>query len=116
MKASMSISGGEGLTTFFNAKQKIGSEAIAVVKRNGTEMQYQAMKNAPVLTGFLKRNITLNFINSMTDFAAQVDSKASYAPYQEYGTRFMAGTPHIRPAYASQKKQFVDEISRLADK
>ena len=33
--------------------------------------------------------------------------------YQEYGTRFMAGTPHIRPAFIFQSKTFINEMEGL---
>ena len=46
-------------------------------------------------------------------FTARVKSEAEYAPYQEYGTRYQPGKPHIRPAYNKQKKRFVRDMRRL---
>lgn len=107
------LSGDSGLSQFLEAKTKIGTEVIAAVKRNGASMQEQAQRNAPVDTGFLKRQIFLNLINAGTDFSAEVSGDASYDPYQEYGTRFMPGKPHIRPAYYSQRDQFIKDINSL---
>ncbi|MDY0394789.1 HK97-gp10 family putative phage morphogenesis protein [Virgibacillus halophilus] len=82
-----------------------------VVKMNGSEMQRSAQRYAPVDTGNLKRNIKYN---SQDDgFTAQVASEAEYAAYQEYGTRYQSGKPHVRPAYHEQKSKFVTDMKRL---
>lgn len=82
-----------------------------VVKLNGSEMHRSAQRNSPVDTGNLKRGIML----SMEDdgFVAKVASTASYAPFQEWGTRFQPGTPHIRPSYFEQRNKFINDMKRL---
>lgn len=82
-----------------------------VLKMNGAEMQANAQRNAPVDTGALKRFVVLYVYDD--GFKVVVKSLAQYAPYQEYGTRFMTGTPHIRPAYYEQRKQFISDMKRL---
>jgi HK97 gp10 family phage protein len=82
-----------------------------VVSVNGAEMHQNAQRFAPVDTGNLKRNIRLDKENA--GFTARVTSGAEYAPYQEYGTRYMAGTPHIRPAYHIQSAKFKNDMQRL---
>lgn len=82
-----------------------------VVKMNGAEMQKSAMKKAPVDTGFLKRWIVLDIEDD--GYSARVESTAEYAKYQEYSTRFITGTPHIRPAFYEQEKKFVSDMKRL---
>jgi len=82
-----------------------------VVRLNGAEMQTKAQRNAPVDTGFLKREISLAITDS--GMSAKVTGEADYDPYQEYGTRFMEGTPHIRPSYKEQKEQFKKDMSKL---
>lgn len=44
---------------------------------------------------------------------AEVESTAEYAGYQEYGTRFMKGKPHIRPAFDEQKGKFKSDLGKL---
>lgn len=83
-----------------------------VVKLNTSEMQKVAMKNAPVDTGYLQRNIKQDS-NINGGFTGKVESAAEYAAYQEYGTRFQPGKPHIRPAFHNQKKKFIDDMKRL---
>lgn len=87
------------------------SDVKNVVKLNGSELQESAMRFAPVDTGYLKRNIHLSVENS--GMTARISSDASYAPYQEYGTRYQAGTPHVKPAYNKQKPQFIDDMKKL---
>lgn len=44
---------------------------------------------------------------------AEVESTAEYAAYEEYGTRFMKGKPHIRPAFDEQKEKFKADMKEL---
>lgn len=81
------------------------------VALNGSEMHRAAQRHAPVKTGNLKRNI--KYHSQDRGFTAKVASEAKYAPYQEYGTRFQSGKPHIRPAYYSQKRKFISDMRRL---
>ncbi|QOV19035.1 HK97 gp10 family phage protein [Blautia liquoris] len=82
-----------------------------VVRVNGAEMHQKTQRFAPVDTGALKRNIRLDIENQ--GMAAKVTSEAEYAPYQEYGTRYMAGTPHVRPAFRIQSAKFKNDMQRL---
>lgn len=86
------------------------NDVSKIIKVNGAEMQRKAMRAAPVDTGFLKRSITLD-VNALQ---AKVTSEAEYAAYQEYGTRFQNGTPHIRPAFYDQKPIFLKDMEKLA--
>lgn len=82
-----------------------------VVVMNTTEMHRKAQRNAPVDSGNLKRNI--RYYQENGGFTGKVASEAEYAPYQEYGTRFQAGTPHVRPAFHKQKSKFINDMKRL---
>lgn len=81
------------------------------VKLNGSEMQKAAQRYAPVDTTYLKRNI--KYHSEDDGFTARVESEAEYAAYQEHGTRYQSGTPHIRPAFHEQKIKFKRDMSRL---
>lgn len=82
-----------------------------VVRLNGSEMHRSAQRHAPVDTGNLKRAIKLDVEDD--GFTAKVASTANYAPYQEYGTRYQSGKPHIRPAYYEQRQKFIKDMKRL---
>lgn len=87
------------------------SKVKATVKKNGAEMQKKAMKEAPVLTHHLQKSIMLEITDG--GMTAEVESTAEYAAYQEYGTRFMKGKPHIRPAFEEQKEKFKVDMKEL---
>ena len=82
-----------------------------IVKLNGSKMLEKAERYAPNDTGFLERHI--NYYPEDNGFTAKVASEAQYAPYQEWGTRFQTGTPHVGPAFNQQKRQFIRDMKRL---
>lgn len=82
-----------------------------VVKMNGAELQAKAQRNAPVDTGTLKRSISLEFRDG--GLTAESEATAEYAPYVEWGTRFMNAQPFMRPAYYAQKEQFKRDLSKI---
>ncbi len=82
-----------------------------VVQCNGAELQTKAQRNAPVDTGNLKRSIRLEIRDN--GLTAETEATADYAPYVEWGTRFMKAQPFIRPAFNSQKERFKSDIDRL---
>ena len=102
-----------GTVQLKNALRKNASldDVKNTVKLNGSEMHSSAMKYSPVDTGFLRRNIKYNTEDS--GFTARVASEAEYAPYQEYGTRYQSGTPHIRPSFHEQSPRFKKDMERL---
>lgn len=82
-----------------------------IVKHHTSSMHRQAQRFAPVDTGALRRGIKLKIEDK--GYTGVVRSTASYAPYQEYGTRFQTGTPHIRPAYYNVLWDFHEDLDRL---
>lgn len=87
------------------------STVKTVVKKNGSEMQKKAQRNAPVDTGNLKNNIGLEISDG--GMTATVEPTAEYAPYVELGTRFMEAQPFLKPAFEEQKKQFEKYLKEL---
>lgn len=85
--------------------------AQEVVKMNGVELHKSAQRLAPVDTGHLKRSITLTVNEG--GLRAEVKPTAEYAPYLEYGTRYIAAQPFIRPSYQKQREQFLADLKRL---
>lgn len=82
-----------------------------VVQANGAQMQTKAQRKAPVDTGLLKRSIGLEFSDG--GLTATVEPTAEYAPYQEWGTRFMESQSFVKPAFNEQAKQFKDDLDKL---
>lgn len=87
------------------------SKVKATVKKNGAQLQKKAQKEAPIDSGHLHDVIFLEITDG--GMTAEVESTAEYAAYQEYGTRFMKGKPHIRPAFDEQKGKFKLDLGKL---
>lgn len=87
------------------------SAVKSAVKKNGSAMQKKAQKEAPIDSGHLHDVIFLEITDG--GITAEVESTAEYAAYQEYGTRFMKGKPHIRPAFDEQKGKFKSDLGKL---
>jgi HK97 gp10 family phage protein len=82
-----------------------------VIKANGAELQQRAMRDAPVDTGALKRSIQLDIRDG--GMSAHVNPTQHYAPYLEYGTRFMAPRPFLRQNFFFQRYQFIRDLEKL---
>ena len=93
-------------------KKRMDMSAVkTVVKRNGSDMQRKAQRNAPVDTGTLKRSIGIDISDG--GMTATVEPTAEYARYVELGTRFMEAQPYLKPAFEEQKKQFEKDLQKL---
>ena len=46
---------------------------------------------------------------------AEVEPTADYAPYVEYGTRFMEAQPYLKPAFDDQKEKFKRDMKKLVE-
>lgn len=88
------------------------SDVKKVVRKNGSDMQKKAQKNAPVDTGTLQRSITLEMRDSGK--TAEVEPTVDYGAYVELGTRFMTAQPYLKPAFNEQKEKFKQDMRKLA--
>ena len=86
-----------------------------VVRQNGSEMQQKIIDNADFkkgyATGATKRSIGLEIKDG--GFTAEVEPKTEYAPYLEYGTRFMEAQPFVKPGHEEQAAQFKKDMQKL---
>lgn len=98
-----------------------------VVRKNGEQLQRKAQRNADFKghfawekgkgrvfkkpTGTLKKSIGLEFTDG--GLTAEVEPTAEYAPYVEFGTRFMEAQPYLKPAWVEQKAKFIKDMERL---
>ncbi|EOS78950.1 HK97 gp10 family phage protein [Dorea sp. 5-2] len=82
-----------------------------IVKHNGSGLQARAQRNVPVKTGNLKRSIQLEISDG--GLLAKSEATAEYAPYVEWGTRYMEAQPYMKPAFNEQKEQFRRDMNRL---
>lgn len=105
----------QGTTALIKALDKRADMDLVfrTVQMNTAEMQKAAIRNAPVDTSDLKKDIKISVTVTKDGIVGRVASEIEYAPYQEYGTRFQEGTPHISPAYHDQKYKFIRDMKRL---
>lgn len=82
-----------------------------VVKSNGTQLNQKAKRLVPVDTGYLKGSITTSV--ELGGLQSTTTPTASYSSYVEYGTRFMAKQPFLKPAFDIQKNVFLNDLERL---
>ena len=88
------------------------SDVKKVVRKNGSDMQKKAQKNAPVDTGTLQRSTRLEIRDSGK--TAEVEPTVDYGAYVELGTRFMTAQPYLKPAFNEQKEKFKQDMRKLA--
>ena len=74
-------------------------------------MTERMQKGAPVDTGYLRRSISMSLLEA--GLTGIVGPTAEYAPYVEYGTRFMSAQPYVRQAFNYQKVKFMAEMKAL---
>ena len=77
---------------------KIGLTAVALA------LDSEAKRRAPVLTGNLRSSIN----NRTDDTGAYCDSNAEYSAHLEYGTKFQAAQPFLRPALYDNARKLKD--------
>lgn len=82
-----------------------------VVRYHTAKLQQKAIQNAPRRTGALKQSIMLEISDG--GLTGTVEAKMDYAPYVEWGTRFMPAQPFMEPAFDEQAPQFKSDLDRL---
>lgn len=110
--ADIKFNGLDELLNGLNALKKgcdIGT--AKVVKHCGAMCQREEMRKVKVVTGTLKRSIYLEISNG--GLTATIEPTANYASYVEFGTRFMAARPYVRPAYRKATNEFKKRMKRL---
>lgn len=100
-----------------------------VVRHNGSQMQSKIQKNADFRghvewqkgkgktfvkpTGATKRSVNLQI--SANGLEASSEPQTEYAPYVEWGTRFMSAQPFVRIGFAQQKEKFKSDMKKLTE-
>ena len=107
----MKLTGMNKLMTKLQNAESMNQQAAKVVKRHTANMTRKAQRKAPVDTGELRRSITASFYNGGLE--GVVRASMQYAPYVEYGTRYMTAQPFIRPAYHETVEEFKKDLDEL---
>lgn len=109
--SSIKVTGFDELQTKLKKNVQM-SDVKKVVRKNGSELQKKAKKNAPVDSGDLQESIMLELRDSGK--TAEVEPTVDYGAYVELGTRFMTAQPYLKPAFNEQKEKFKQDMRKLA--
>lgn len=71
------------------------------LERRAIRVEGAAKQACPVDTGRLRASITHQLGQDGEGLLADIGTDVEYAPYVEFGTRFMAAQPFLRPALGS---------------
>lgn len=114
MKVDISFKGDLLLeATLERSSKEIRSQAWKVLKNTAEYGKLRAKYYAPVDTGFLKANIVTD-LSDWPGMTTKIHSQAPYSGFVEYGTRFMAAQPFMRPALKDVESQFRKDMENAA--
>lgn len=90
---------------------------MEIVKKNGSDMQRKMRKNMhSAYTAGYSQGLTAGSVTEVysdAGFKVTVGPHMNYDPYLEYGTRFMAPRPAIRPAFLAQSAIFIKDLNKV---
>lgn len=86
-------------------------ETSLIVRKAANDIKSHAQVLAPFDLGTLRNSITMNAAPGAQ--RATVSTNVEYAPYQEYGTRFMAPQPFMLPAAERVRPAFIAAMKQL---
>lgn len=107
---SIKISGADKLSDALKHAQRM-VDVKACVSKHGADLNKVMVEKAPVKTGFLRRSIKLS--KGDDGMSVTVEPTAEYAPYLEYGTRFMRERPFVKPALEKVKPKFIRDVKKI---
>lgn len=103
----------EGITDVINHvvnAQKL-DDIKKIVRTHLASMSRFSARVVPVKTGFLKRSLTTQITDGgLTGIATYY---ADYAPYQEYGTRWISGKFYLKRGFDSIVSDFMSDIEKV---
>lgn len=86
-----------------------------VVRKNGSDLQRSMQRKADFVkgyqTGTTKRSIGLAILDEGA--TAEVGPTTHYAPYLEYGTRYMEAQPFVGPAFREILPNFQRDLKKI---
>ena len=90
------------------ASDAVHAAVVDAVAETAYGVEARGKQLCPVDTGTLRRSI--HTVLSKGGLRAVVGPSADYAEYVEFGTRYMAARPYMRPAAASVLRTLVPTI------
>ncbi|HFU6522521.1 TPA: HK97 gp10 family phage protein [Enterococcus hirae] len=110
MTYRVEISGLDDLIEAIEEAKKL-DDVKAIVKNDTAYMANRIAEETPVKSGYLKRT-EVPFIKD-DGMTGEVRAFADYAPYVEYGTRYMYGRFYMKKGHAAAAKRFLNDMEAL---
>ncbi|WP_424236322.1 HK97-gp10 family putative phage morphogenesis protein [Bhargavaea ginsengi] len=107
----MKLTGMNKLVNKLDKGMNIDTPVKQIVRKHSSTINRNAQKQAPVDTGELRRSIRTEYQDG--GLTGVTRAGAHYAPYVEYGTRFMTAKPFMRPAFYNSAWDFKEELEKL---
>lgn len=115
LSVEFNFSGFKELEVLMKKSANVTQQVRNAVKSNGNELKKRMVRKADFKkgyqTGTTKRSIQEHIENG--GMAVTVGPTTEYAPYLEYGTRFMEAQPFVRPAWTEQVPKFVRDLENI---
>lgn len=122
LSVQFDFSGFKELEKLMKKDENITQKVKRVVQKNGNELKNRMVRKADFRghmkgkkfvkpTGATKRSITEKV--AFSGLSVTVGPTTKYAPYLEYGTRFMEAQPFVRPAWTEQVPKFVRDLENI---
>lgn len=97
-------------------KQNVAMNDIKkVVRHNGSLLHQKIQRNADFKKGYQTGTTKRSIVFEIKDDGLTVESgpQTEYAPYLEFGTRFMDAQPFVKPALEEQSMKFESDLKKL---
>lgn len=110
----MKLNGMNPLLNKLEKGRNIQKPVQQIVKKHSSQINRDAQKKAPVAKvngGTLRRSIRTEY--EAGGLVGVTRATAHYAPYVEYGTRFMTAQPFMRPAFYNSASSFKEDLEKL---
>lgn len=102
---SFHIDGIDGLSARL---QSLAPADVAGMAKATAHLHDEITRRAPVDTGHLRDSYQTSVEDSGEGAVGRVFTTVEYSIFQEYGTRYQSGTPHVRPALDGNRRQLVE--------
>lgn len=91
-----------------NSKLETVKAVRQLVEKATVDITAGAKNRAPYRTGALQESISYEVTDTFTGGEGIVYTNQEYGPYQEFGTRFNAAHPFMRPAAEQVQQQLIE--------
>lgn len=115
LSVEFNFQGFKELEKLMQKSAKVEQEVRQAVESNGKELKSRMGKFADFKKGYqtgdTKRSIKAHM--STDGLSVTVGPTTEYAPYLEYGTRYMEAQSFVRPAWVEQVPKFVRDLNKI---